>query len=146
MVFVCAGLNVRENTDRNILNLVRRLDRNGAVIGAICTGTYVMAAAGLLEDRRCTIHWENIDGLSEEFPELDITNDLFEVDGTRVTCSGGTASLDMMLNLIAQFTARRSPPKCRTSSSMTASASPPTASGWSFARASASAIPSFWPW
>ena len=34
MVFVCAGLNVRENTDRNILNLVRRLDRNGAVIGA----------------------------------------------------------------------------------------------------------------
>ena len=102
MVFVCAGLNVRENTDRNILNLVRRLDRNGAVIGAICTGTYVMAAAGLLEERRCTIHWENIDGLSEEFPELDITNDLFEVDGTRVTCSGGTASLDMMLNLIAQ--------------------------------------------
>ena len=56
MVFVCAGLNVRENTDRNILNLVRRLDRNGAVIGAICTGTYVMAAAGLLEERRCTIH------------------------------------------------------------------------------------------
>ena len=102
MVFVCAGVNVRENTDRNVLNLVRRLDRNGAVIGAICTGTYVMAAAGLLEGRRCTIHWENIDGLAEEFPELDITNDLFEVDGTRVTCSGGTASLDMMLNLIAQ--------------------------------------------
>ena len=102
MVFVCAGVNVRENTDRNILNLVRRLDRNGAVIGAICTGTYVMAAAGLLDERRCTIHWENIDGLSEEFPDLDITNDLFEVDGTRVTCSGGTASLDMMLNLIAQ--------------------------------------------
>ena len=102
MVFVCAGVNVRENTHRNILNLVRRLDRKGAVIGAICTGTYVMAAAGLLDDRRCTIHWENIDGLSEEFPELEITNDLFEVDGTRVTCSGGTASLDMMLNLIAQ--------------------------------------------
>ena len=102
MVFVCAGVNVRGNTDRNVLNLIRRLDRKGAVIGAICTGTYVMAAAGLLDGRRCTIHWENIDGLSEEFPELEITNDLFEVDGTRVTCSGGTASLDMMLNLITQ--------------------------------------------
>ena len=102
MVFVCAGVNVRENTGKAELNLIRRLDRNGAVIGAICTGTYVMAAAGLLDGRRCTIHWENIDGLAEEFPELEITNDLFEVDGTRVTCSGGTASLDMMLNLITQ--------------------------------------------
>ena len=102
IVFVCAGVQVRENTNKAILNLIRRLDRNGAVIGAICTGTYVMAAAGLLDDRRCTIHWEHIDGLSEEFPNLDITNDLFEIDGNRVTCSGGTASLDMILNLITQ--------------------------------------------
>ncbi|MEC7245833.1 MAG: GlxA family transcriptional regulator, partial [Pseudomonadota bacterium] len=91
----------RNNTNKAILNLVRRLDRNGAIIGAICTGTYVMAAAGLLNGRRCTIHWENIDGLTEEFPDLDITTDLFEIDGNRVTCSGGTASLDMMLNLIS---------------------------------------------
>ena len=69
IVFVCAGVRVRENTDKAILNLIRRLDRNGAIIGAICTGTYVMAAAGLLDDRRCTIHWEHIDGLSEEFPK-----------------------------------------------------------------------------
>lgn len=102
IVFVCAGVQVRENTNKAILNLIRRLDRNGAVIGAICTGTYVMAAAGLLDDRRCTIHWEHIDGLSEEFPNLDITNDLFEIDGNRVTCSGGTASLDMILNLVTQ--------------------------------------------
>ena len=99
MVFVCAGVNVRNNTNKAILNLVR-LDRNGAIIGAICTGTYIMAAAGLLDGRRCTIHWENIDGLAEEFQDLDITNDLFEIDGNRVTCSGGTAALDMMLNLI----------------------------------------------
>lgn len=102
MVFVCAGVNVRNNTNKTILNLIRRLDRNGAIIGAICTGTYVMAAAGLLDGRRCTIHWENIDGLAEEFQDLEITHDLFEIDGNRVTCSGGTASLDMMLNLISQ--------------------------------------------
>ena len=102
IVFVCAGVKVRENTSKSILNLIRRLDRNGTIIGAICTGTYVMAAAGLLTSRRCTIHWEHIAGLSEEFPDLDITNDLFEIDGNRVTCSGGTASLDMMLNLITQ--------------------------------------------
>jgi transcriptional regulator GlxA family with amidase domain len=100
MVLVCAGVGVRTNTSKAVLNLIRRLDRQGKVIGAICTGTYIMAAAGLLNGRRCTVHWENIDGLCEEFPELEITNDLFEIDGNRLTCSGGTASLDMMLNLI----------------------------------------------
>ena len=102
LVFVCAGLDVKSYADRETLNVIRRLDRNGAIIGAICTGTYLMAAAGLLDDRRCTIHWENIDGLAEEFPLLEITNELFEIDDKRVTCAGGTASLDMILYLIAQ--------------------------------------------
>ena len=110
LVFVCAGLDVKSYADRETLNVIRRLDRNGAIIGAICTGTYLMAAAGLLDDRRCTIHWENIDGLAEEFPLLEITNELFEIDDKRVTCSGGTASLDMILYLIAQCMARA----CRT--------------------------------
>lgn len=102
MVFVCAGLEVKACADKETLSVIRRLDRNGAIIGAICTGTYLMAAAGLLDDRRCTIHWENIDGLAEEFPLLEITNELFEIDDKRVTCSGGTASLDMILYLIGQ--------------------------------------------
>ena len=102
LVFVCAGLEVKAHADKETLNLIRHLDRKGAIIGAICTGTYLMAAAGLLEDRRCTIHWENIDGLAEEFPLLEITNELFEIDDKRVTCSGGTASLDMILYLIGQ--------------------------------------------
>ena len=64
MVLVCSGVRARENCNKDILNLIRRLDRQGTTIGAICTGTYIMAAAGLLDGKRCTIHWENIDGLS----------------------------------------------------------------------------------
>ena len=102
LVFACAGLNIKQYCTKDSLNVIRKLDRNGAIIGAICTGTYLMAAAGLLDDKRCTIHWENIDGLAEEFPLLEITNELFEIDDTRITCSGGTASLDMILYLISQ--------------------------------------------
>ncbi|MBL6622136.1 MAG: GlxA family transcriptional regulator [Alphaproteobacteria bacterium] len=102
LVFVCSGLDVQKYTDKSLLNLVRRLDRSGAITGAICTGTYIMAAAGLLDNRSCTIHWENIDGLAEEFPLLEVTSELFEIDDTRITCSGGTAALDMMLYLIGQ--------------------------------------------
>ena len=103
LVFVCGGLDVQSHTDQNVLNVTRRLDRQGAVVGAICTGTYVLAAAGLLNESRCTIHWENIDGLAEEFPHLEITNELFEIFENRITCSGGTASLDMMLYLISEI-------------------------------------------
>ncbi|MGC6518277.1 MAG: GlxA family transcriptional regulator [Candidatus Puniceispirillaceae bacterium] len=103
LVFICSGIDVQDYVDQSILNAARKLDRQGAIVGAICTGTYVLAASGLLNDTRCTIHWENIDGLSEQFPHLEITNELFEINNNRITCSGGTASLDMMLYLISQI-------------------------------------------
>jgi len=102
MVFACGGLDVQKHARKEVINTLRHVERRGAAIGAICTGTYLLAVAGLLDGRRCTIHWENHDGLIEEFPDIEVTSDLFEIDGDRVTCSGGTASLDMMLHLIAQ--------------------------------------------
>lgn len=102
IVFACSGIDIKQQATQEILHSIRKLERGGVVIGAICTGTYLMAASGLLDDKRCTIHWENITALTEEFPCLDITNELFEIDGSRITCAGGTAALDMMLYLIAQ--------------------------------------------
>ena len=69
-------------------------------LGAICTGAYALARAGLLGGYRCTIHWENLASLREEFPDVTVTSELFEIDRDRYTCSGGIAPLDMMLNLI----------------------------------------------
>ena len=79
---------------------LRRLDRRGADIGALCTGAHVLARAGLLEGRVCTLHWENIPSFRETYPDIEVTDDLFEIDGNRFTCSGGTAALDLMLHLI----------------------------------------------
>ena len=56
----------------------------------------------MLNGYRCTIHWENLASFSENFPEIEATSELFEVDRNRFTCSGGTAALDMMLNMISQ--------------------------------------------
>lgn len=71
-------------------------------MGAVCTGAYVLALAGVLHSYRCTIHWENVSTLNEEqkFPETVFCSELFVVDRDRLTCSGGIAPLDMMLNLI----------------------------------------------
>ncbi len=100
-MIVCAGIDVHLFRDKEVYSWLRRLARNGAHIGALCTGSHILARAGLLEGYRCTIHWENIPGFVEEFPDIDVTTELFEIDRNRFTCSGGTAALDMMLHMIA---------------------------------------------
>ena len=55
---------------------------------------------GLLDGYRCTVHWENLSGFIEEFPQLEVTSELFEIDRDRFTCSGGIAAFDLMLHVI----------------------------------------------
>jgi transcriptional regulator GlxA family with amidase domain len=68
----------------------------------VITGSHILARANMLNGYRCTIHWENLASFTENFPEVEATAELFEVDRNRFTCSGGTAALDMMLNMIGQ--------------------------------------------
>jgi AraC family transcriptional regulator, glycine betaine-responsive activator len=100
-VILCSGIDGHKFSDRSLAAWLRRMDRQGADIGAVCTASHILARAGLLDGYRCTIHWENLAGFAESFPEIEITSELFEIDRNRFTCSGGTAALDMMLNMIA---------------------------------------------
>ena len=102
VMFVVSGVDVQLNFDKRDGAFLWRMARSGAVLGALCTGSYILARAGLLTDRRCTIHWENLSGFVEEFPEIAVSSDIYEIDRDRVTCSGGTAALDMMLHLIGR--------------------------------------------
>jgi AraC family transcriptional regulator, glycine betaine-responsive activator len=97
---VCAGIDVQTFDHRELMAALRRLSSFGAAIGAVCTGTYVLAKAGLLDGHPATIHWENYEGLVSEFPHLNVTQELFEIDRRRFTCAGGTAAVDMMLSVI----------------------------------------------
>ncbi|NNG03120.1 MAG: GlxA family transcriptional regulator [Inquilinus sp.] len=102
MVVVCAGINVEQFRDDEVFGWLRRLERLGADVCAVCTGAWVLARAGLLRGYSCAIHWENLPGFQETFPDIEVSSDLFEVDRNRLTCSGGTAALDMMLHLIRE--------------------------------------------
>jgi transcriptional regulator GlxA family with amidase domain len=100
-VLVCGGIDVAEASSRAILNWLRREARRGVPIGGLCTGAYTLARAGLLDGKRATIHWENQDSFLEEFEEVRLTKSVFVVDGNRMTSAGGTASIDLMLKIIA---------------------------------------------
>lgn len=101
-IIVCAGIDAHLAASKPVLTWLRKQARVGARLGAVCTGAHILARAGLLEGRRCTIHWENRAAFAEEFPEIDVTNRVYEIDGDHMTCAGGTAGADMMLDLIAR--------------------------------------------
>lgn len=100
-VFVCGGVDIHDQEDRAVIAGLRRRVAHGAAVGALCTGTHILARAGLMDGYRCTIHWENIPAFVEAFPEVEITSELFTIDRNRYTCAGGTSAIDLMLNLIA---------------------------------------------
>jgi len=102
LVFVCGGVNVRNAVSATLLTALKRLAARRMPLGALCTGGYALAQAGLLDGCHATIHWENLSALREEFPRVLISDHLFTIDRNRYTCSGGVAPLELMLNLIEQ--------------------------------------------
>ncbi|MEZ5925567.1 MAG: GlxA family transcriptional regulator [Hyphomicrobiaceae bacterium] len=100
MVIVCSGIEVEAFEDTAALGWLRRMHAQGATIGGVCTAAWILADAGLLDERRCAIHWENLPGFAERFPDANVQSVLFEADQGIYTCAGGTSSLDMMLHLI----------------------------------------------
>lgn len=102
MMFICSGVRVEEAENKSLYAYLRESKNCGVTVGGLCTAAHLLAAAGLLNGKRCAIHWENLPGFSEKFSDVDVYADLYEMDGNIWTCAGGTAALDMMLSLIGE--------------------------------------------
>jgi AraC family carnitine catabolism transcriptional activator len=101
-LFVVAGFEPLASFDARLAHWLHRLEREGLLLGGIDTGSFVLAEAGLFGQQRLTLHWEAIEAFQERYPRLAVTQELFEIDGKRITSAGGTASLDLMLTLIGR--------------------------------------------
>lgn len=101
-LYICAGFTPERYASRPLLAALRALSRQGVTLGALDTGVHLLAKAGLLGGERVTMHWEAVAAFREEFPEVEVSDALFEVGRGRITCAGGTAALDMMLDIIAR--------------------------------------------
>jgi len=102
LLMVCAGGNPASFSDRRTFAWLRKLAGHGVIIGGVSGGPVILAKAGLLSGRRCTVHWEHLPALQEAYPNIELTRSLFEFDRDRITCSGGVAGLDMMVALITR--------------------------------------------
>lgn len=101
-IVLCGGADIRQATTKKLLNWLRREARKGPPVIGLCTASYCMARAGLLDGKRATIHWENQDSFAEEFDEVELSKSVFTIDTNRMTTAGGTSSIDLFLKLIAQ--------------------------------------------
>lgn len=101
-LFVVSGIHVANRITQPVLDYLRRAARTARCVGAICSGAFVLAKAGLLAGKPASIHWEFHEAVEEGFPEVDLQRTVFVADEKRPTCSGGSATADMMLHLIAR--------------------------------------------
>ena len=100
VVIVCGGRRIEKNTSKPVLKWLKTVNQQGIGLGATCTGSYVLAEAGLLDGYRCSIHWENMAALTDLFPNVAVSRSVFTIDRNRYTSSGGTSPVDMMLHFI----------------------------------------------
>jgi len=99
-VFVVAASNPLEHYQPTLEQWLQTTWRRGAILGAIDTGAFVLAEAGLLGADPVTLHWEALAPFRERYPQLRVTEELFQIGQRCVTCAGGTSGIDMMLALI----------------------------------------------
>lgn len=101
-LFVIASYDYQKYTDKTTLSSIRQLARQAKIVGGLDTGSWLLAAAGLLDHHRATLHWQELALFAERFNRVEVSDQRYVVDNNRVTAGGATATLDLMLELIRQ--------------------------------------------
>lgn len=99
-LIVLAGYNIEAHASRDLIGRLRQAGRRPAAIGGVESGSWLLAMAGLLDGRRATTHWEDLERFEARFPQITVQADRFVIDGDRFTTGGATPALDMALELI----------------------------------------------
>jgi transcriptional regulator GlxA family with amidase domain len=100
VIVVCGGRRVESNTTDAVIRWLKKASQSGLGLGSVCTGSHLLARAGLLDGYQCSIHWENIAALTDMFPRVQVRRSIYTIDRNRYTSSGGTTPIDMMLYFV----------------------------------------------
>ncbi|HEV7310382.1 GlxA family transcriptional regulator [Ensifer sp.] len=98
-VVICGG-RTKPPADRALEGWLRSCARSHVRLAGLAGGVYSLARAGLLDGRRCAVHWEHFPDFSERFFMAGARQTAFEIDGSIYTCAGGNAPFDMVLRII----------------------------------------------
>ncbi|MFD7324863.1 helix-turn-helix domain-containing protein [Streptomyces sp. NPDC059875] len=100
-VIVPGWADVDEDPPADLVDAVRAAHEAGARVASLCTGAFVLAAAGLLDGRRATTHWAHTRALAARYPRVEVDPDVLYVDsGSVLTSAGKAAAMDLCLHLV----------------------------------------------
>ncbi|MBM7480791.1 helix-turn-helix domain-containing protein [Oerskovia jenensis] len=95
------ALTIRDEYPPEIVDALRAAHARGAVLLSVCSGAFLLAAAGLVDGRRITTHWRHAEDLTSRFPQVDVDPDvLFVDDGDIITSAGTAAGIDACLHIV----------------------------------------------
>lgn len=100
LLILVAGFRLDAHATPALRSWLRQLRARGIAYCGVDGGPWVLARAGLLNDRRATTHWEDLEAFANAFPELDPLPDRYVIDGPALTTGGAAPCLDLMLHLI----------------------------------------------
>lgn len=100
LVILCAGSDLDPQIPQDTRTWLRKASRHGATIGAIGTAVFVLAGLGLLDGYACSLHWTYAPAFREGYPDVKLSNGIYEVDRNRMTAAAATAGMDMILNWV----------------------------------------------
>ena len=100
LVIIVAGGDPFKFNDNKTFSWLRKISRQGTYLGGVSGGTVILASAGLMNNRRMTVHWEHSEVFKEKWPTLILERTLYVMDRDRMTCAGGIAPLDLMYAII----------------------------------------------
>jgi transcriptional regulator GlxA family with amidase domain len=102
LAFIVAGFDASQIRQPKLSAWLVKQARAGQIVGGISNGAFLLAAAGLLNQYSATTHWEDFESFCLLYPEVRARYQRFVMDRNRISCAGGSATLDMFLELARQ--------------------------------------------
>ena len=94
----------RERFNARVLDWIVAQDKRTELTASVCTGAFLLAERGLLDERRATTHWASVEWMRKEYPRVKVLDDIRVVDEGRIITSAGiSAGIDMSLHTIARL-------------------------------------------
>jgi transcriptional regulator GlxA family with amidase domain len=100
LLVVIGGFEIFAQATKSLLHKVRRAAAGAMAVGGVEAGAWLLALAGLLDGRRATTHWEDLEAFAARFPSIDVRPDRYVIDGPTFTTGGAMPTLELMLALI----------------------------------------------